>query len=116
MSPPRDLQATPTSSTTISLTWIEVDPLDQNGIITMYDILYIPLQTFDGAIGSRTDRVSGSNTSMVLDQLQEYVNYNISIAAYTCVGRGPFSDVITILTLEDGKFKFSHMIFRCIKI
>ena len=43
------------------------------------------------------------DTSIVLEGLQEYVEYNISIRAYTSVGRGPFSPGVNNQTFEDGK-------------
>ena len=44
-----------------------------------------------------------SNTSIVLGGLQEYVEYNISVTAYTSVGPGPFSPGVNNQTFEDGK-------------
>ena len=35
--------------------------------------------------------------------LQEYVNYTISVRAYTNAGAGPYSDPVTVLTNEDGE-------------
>ena len=37
-----------------------VPPIDQNGIITMYEVLYEPLETFSDAIGPLTMNVSSS--------------------------------------------------------
>ncbi len=39
-----------------------------------------------------------------LKMLEEYVEYNISVRAYTSVGAGPFSVGIVNQTLEAGKF------------
>ncbi len=39
---------------------------------------------------------------MVLQDLEEYVNYTISVRAYTSVGAGNYSGEITVLTWEDG--------------
>ena len=93
--------ATATSPTTISVTWTEVDPIDQNGVIITYEVQYEPLQTFQGQIN--TNSVNTSNLSVNLTDLQEYVNYNITVRAYTVIGAGPYSDPVTILTLEDSK-------------
>ena len=66
--------------------------------------MYIPLKTFGGVIGVNTENVSGNLLSVVLKGLQEYVNYNISIRAYTSVGAGPYSGTVRVLTNEDGEF------------
>ena len=80
--------------------WEEVVPIDQNGVITMYQVLYQPLETFGGAIRPLT--VNVTELTADLTNLQEYVNYTISVRAYTSAGEGPYSDGVTILTLEDG--------------
>ena len=69
----------------------------------MYEILFIPLETFDGQISADTVNTSdGSVLMMVLAGLEEYVEYNISVRAYTSSGPGPYSDPVTERTLEDG--------------
>ena len=40
--------------------------------------------------------------SVVLTDLQEFNGYNISIRAYTSVGEGPYSEDLTVTTLENG--------------
>ena len=75
--------------------------MNQNGIITMYEVMYQPLETFNGNIATKT--INLTNMSVLLADLQEFVNYNISVRAYTSVGAGPYSDEVTVLTLEDGK-------------
>ena len=81
--------------------WGEVVPIDQNGVITMYEVMYTPLEDFDGAIMTRTTNVT--ELSVLLVDLEEYVNYTISVRAYTSVGAGNYSDPVTELTNEDGK-------------
>ena len=68
--------------------------------------------TFDGALMTMT--MNTSNTSIVLGGLQEYVEYNISVRAYTSVGPGPFSPGVGNRTFEDGKY--SIYIYSCIRI
>ena len=90
------------SSTTIVVMWHGVVPIDQNGVIIMYEVMYTPLEMFRGAIGTRT--TNATDLSVLLVDLEEYINYTISVLAYTTVGAGPYSDPVTILTNEDGKF------------
>ena len=84
------------------MSWEEVPAIDQNGMITMYEVQYEPLETFGDQIFTGTV----TNTSMLsalLTGLEEYVEYNISVRAYTSVGPGPYSDPpITERTMEDG--------------
>ena len=90
--------ATALSSTEILVTWDTVPFLEQNGVITSYQVFYQPLQISDGT--SRTMTVT--EKTAFLGGLEEYVEYNISVRAYTSVGAGPYSDGIVERTLEDG--------------
>ena len=89
------------SSTEIEVSWEEVPAINENGVITVYEILYTPLMTFEGQISANTTTISQLN--ITLTGLQEYVEYNISVRAYTSVGPGPYSDGVVNRTLEDGK-------------
>ena len=89
------------SSTEIRVCWDQVPAINQNGEITMYEVQYDPLQTFDGQISTET-----TNTSLMctdLTGLQEYVEYNISVRAYTSEGSGQYSDPVTERTDTDSK-------------
>ena len=68
----------------------------------MYEVLYEPLETFGGAIQTQTRNVSGTEMSVVLMNLEEFVNYSISVRAYTSVGEGPYSDEMREKTNTDG--------------
>ena len=101
--PPDNVRVMAVSSTIISVTWDMVPPIDQNGIITMYEVMYQPLETFNGNISTQTMNVSGTEMSVALMELQEFVNYTIFVRAYTSVGAGPYSDEIIVMTPQDGK-------------
>ena len=100
--PPTNVTAMVTSPRNITVIWEEVVPIDQNGVITMYQVLYQPLETFGGAIGPLT--VNVTELTADLADLEEYVNYTISVRAYTSAGEGPYSDGVTELTYEDSEF------------
>ena len=108
--PPTNVTVMVKSPTTILVSWSEVNPIDQNGNISNYEVLYTPLQTFGEQIESNALNVSGSEFSPLLMDLQEYINYSISVRAYTRVGPGPESNDIIILTLEASKWNFSTII------
>ncbi len=82
--------------------WENVLEINQNGIITMYEVLFQPLETFDGAIMTRTMNVTERRAN--LTDLEEFVNYTISVRAYTREGAGPYSDEMTVMTPEDSKW------------
>ena len=85
------------------MTWDPVPPIDQNGVITMYEVLYQPLETFNETISS--DLMISNQTSISIADLQESVLYNISVRAYTSIGEGPFSEEVLAMTFEDRKLK-----------
>ena len=100
-SPPDNVSAVVLSSTSILVSWDVVPPVDQNGIIITYEVLIEPMETFDGNISEQ--RINSTERSVNITSLQEFVNYSISVRAYTVVGPGNYSDVIVRMTLEDGK-------------
>ena len=102
--PPADVGATAESSTSIRVSWEEVPAIDRNGIITQYEVMYEPLETFGGQISTQTMTIM--NTSILLQNLQEYVEYSITVRAYTSVGEGPFSPPMIVRTIEDGMLMF----------
>ena len=100
-SPPQNVTAMVESSTTIRVLWEEVPAIDRNGVITMYEVQYEPLETFGGQISIST--VNTSMLSINLTDLQEFVDYTISVRAYTSAGPGPYSDPVTEMTDTDCK-------------
>ena len=88
------------SSTEILVSWYDVPTIDQNGVIILYEVQYEPLVTFGGELVTMT--MNTSNSSIVLERLQEYVEYNITVRAYTSVSPGPFSPGVDNRTFEDG--------------
>ena len=100
------------SSTEILVTWEEVPAIDQNGIITMYEVEFMPLETFGDQIA--TDSVNITDPTMfniTLTGLEEYVEYNISVRAYTVIGSGPYSVGMVERTLADGRKNFLNVYF-----
>ena len=99
--PPRNVTTMALSSTSVNVSWDVIPLFDSNGIIVTYEVVYAPLNTFDGQVGR-----SASNTSelfIMLNDLEEYLDYNITVRGYTSAGPSPSSDVVTEMTSEDGK-------------
>lgn len=101
--PPTNPAASVISSTEISVTWGIVNPIDQNGIITTYEVFYQPQETFGGAIGPLVEVVTVPTQSVVLTQLEEYVVYSIGIRAFTAAGPSGYTTALQLRTQEDGE-------------
>ena len=99
--PPTNVRAAATSPTTISVLWHPVNEIDRNGIINTHEITYTPQQTFGGAI--REMKVNSSNSTFVIQGLEEFVNYTVSVVAYTAIGGGPSSPEDVVTTFQNGK-------------
>ena len=93
------------SSTEIEVLWERLPPIHENGVITVYEIRYEPLDTFNDVLVTETVNTSGPVLAMDLTDLEEYVEYNISVRAYTSVGPGPYSVGMVERTDQDGKGK-----------
>ena len=75
------------------VTWDQVPPINQNGIITVYEVNYVPLETFDRKLSPVfVNTTTGTVLEIILEGLQEYVEYDITVRAYT-TGPGPFNPV-----------------------
>ena len=85
------------------VTWDSVPAIDQNGVITEYEVMYEPLETFGGNISTQRMNVTAPKMSVTLNGLEEFVNYSISVRAYTIIGPGPYSDGVMARTNEDGE-------------
>ena len=94
------------SSTEIQVNWTEVPMINRNGIITTYEVMYEPLMTFDELTAAK---VNTTNVSTVLTGLEENLEYNVSVRAYTSVGSGPYSVGIVGRTFEDGELTMATL-------
>ena len=89
------------NSTSISVYWNPPPFLDQNGDIIGYQLMI----TNQNRTNSSTFVVNVTNTtSYVAINLQEFEVYSFKIAAVNIVGLGPFSDVNSNQTFEDGLY------------
>jgi len=86
------------SSTEVEVSWLEVDPIHQNGIITLYEVYYHPVNSSQDVARANT-----INTTIVLTNLEESVQYNITVRAYTSVGGGPLSTPVQSTTQGSGR-------------
>ncbi|XP_071799499.1 uncharacterized protein [Asterias amurensis] len=92
--PPRDIQLTLISNTTLSSSWDQPECGSRHGVITQYS--YTLTSTDDGAVIRRNTTI---DTSLELTDLIPFTQYTLSVAAMTSFGSGPVA-VITNLTNE----------------
>ena len=103
---PVNCSATAINSTAIMITWSP--PVMPNGIITNYNISYVPglsLSTADySADGNVSVAIGNNDIASVVSSLKIATNYYVAIAAYTMIGIGPYSSNTdcTVQTMEDG--------------
>ena len=109
--PPTSVQGHNLSSTSIFVSWGEVPPDDQNGVILSYTVTYRALPS-----GSeQMENVTAPNTTATLTGLNEYTNYSITVFASTIKGGGNKSVPIVVITDEDSKFS-QHFMFLLFSI
>ena len=95
---PQNVKGQNTSSTSISVSWEEVQAELQNGIITGYTIKYQSLTENDNGVVEAGPNDRQAN----LTGLKEFFKYNISVFAFTVKGDGPPS-IIVVRTDQDSK-------------
>ena len=55
-----------------------------------------------------TSAQQNEKQTVILEDLNEFTNYNITVLAFTNIGNGPASSAQVVETLEDSKFNFCH--------
>ena len=105
---PKTVAATVTSSKSISVSWDPVDADDRNGIIKGYKVNYqaLPNGVTVPKFQNITSEQQNKKQTVLLDDLNEFTNYSISVLAFTVIGNGPASGAQVVETLEDSKFNF----------
>ena len=97
--PPEAVLLTVTSATEILVSWSEVPPIHQNGIITLYEVFYYPLEDYHNPLPMVQ---TTTELSFNLMGLHEFADYSIQVRAFTEVGPGPYSDQRFIRTDTAG--------------
>eukprot|EP00731_Ephydatia_muelleri_P003801 Em0001g3801a len=87
---PGNVAAITIAPTSINVSWNQVP---NNFIIIAYEVKYSwPLG--NGQLGTTYVNTSGNSNQVILNRLQECVQYNISVRAYTSQGPRPFSGAV----------------------
>ena len=82
---------------------------DRRGNITMYEVHYTS-SDFGDNVDLTLNTTNGDETSLLVEQLEEFTNYTIQVRAYTAVGPGPYSAPMEVQTLPDCK----HIVYMCV--
>jgi len=114
-SAPRNVTVIVLSPNNITVNWNEVDLIDQNGLITLYEVEYIAMDNFEDPIVAVRVNVTAPNQVFEIFGLEAYVNYSIAVRAFTSQGGGEFSDQVIVLTDEDSESIFKDMVLMLIK-
>ena len=110
---PEAVVATAASSKNITVSWNPVTADDRNGIIKGYIVNYQALP--DGDIIPKfrniTSEQQNDKQTVLLDDLNEFTNYSISVLAFTVIGNGPASGAQVVETLEDSKLLLTFIFY-----
>ena len=101
---PENLTGMFSSATSLLISWFPPPEQDQNGVIMGYNISYFEVDNSDIVTYTSTEE-----TMINITGLMVYTEYNVSVAAYTSIGTGPFDSIIE-RTDSSGKFSNDFVI------
>ena len=93
------------SFSSINISW--QPPTTRNGILCSYTITVFPTE-HGQSNANPSEVVNGSVTSFLATGLEPFTNYSVVVAAVT-VAMGPFSEVATRVTFQDGEYVYNLM-------
>ena len=108
--------ATPVpTTTTINVTWNELACQDHHGVITHYEVHY-NTSDFNEDRSLTLNTAMGDDTSLLIEDLEEFGNYTIEVRAHTAAGAGPYSSPMNVQSLPNGKSRnlYIHVMILCI--
>ncbi|XP_061594497.1 receptor-type tyrosine-protein phosphatase S isoform X2 [Cololabis saira] len=103
--PPQEIKCSSTSSTSLLVSWRAPPQRSQNGDLSGYWVRYQVVGPSEGA-GDSTEpmeepMVPPSEEQVLLQRLEKWTQYHITVSASTLVGRGPESEPLMCRTDED---------------
>lgn len=99
--PPQEVKCYSSSSTSILVRWRPPPIESQNGIITQYTIQYAATEGEDTGT-QQIHGISPQSSQYLLENLDKWTEYRVTVMAHTDVGAGPESLPQLIRTEEDG--------------
>ena len=100
---PRSLMLGEVTDNTVTLSWMS--PVLPNGIITQYQVQY---GRSGGGFGNNQIITDLTDLTYTVTGLMTGTEYDFRIRAFTAVGRGPFSNVVTAFV---GKLKYVLLLY-----
>ena len=94
--PPRNVTAS-TTSRSVSVSWSTIECIERNGEITNYTVVF---QEQGGAV--IPGEVNVMDKTFTASGLTPHRNYTFKVAGVNSNGTGPYTNISTILTDEDG--------------
>ncbi|XP_075208714.1 receptor-type tyrosine-protein phosphatase S [Anomaloglossus baeobatrachus] len=98
--PPQDVKCVSTKSTTILVSWQPPPAESHNGILAGYTVHYGALDSED-PVPKEVKDIPPQTTEILLEALEKWTEYRITVVAHTAVGPGPESSPIVVRTDED---------------
>ncbi|XP_072261188.1 receptor-type tyrosine-protein phosphatase S isoform X7 [Pyxicephalus adspersus] len=98
--PPQDVKCVSTKSTTILVSWQPPPPESHNGILAGYSVRYGALDSDDQEVKEVKD-IPPETNEILLEALEKWTEYRITVIAHTAVGSGPESSPVVVRTDED---------------
>ncbi len=96
---PTEVQIIIINSTAVKIVWFPPLEDQQNGNIVHYSLMLSGNESGHLMLASSIS----NTTSIGLSGLRPFSEYNVSLAANTAVGVGPFTSLHTFYTPEDGE-------------
>ena len=98
--PPSEVKGHILNSTSVELLWQAPRESKQNGEIISYTVIISGNESGHLVL----HKFTSNSSHIIFSQLRPFSEYNISVAADTAVGTGPFTAPSTFHTPEDGKW------------
>lgn len=107
VAPPQEVRCSSHSSTSVLVSWLAPPEDSLNGEITGYSITYFPLRDRGNGTANNSARVHVNSplseaTTYLLQGLEKWTEYGITVSAVNKAGTGPPSLAVVIRTEEDG--------------
>ncbi|XP_066491388.1 receptor-type tyrosine-protein phosphatase S isoform X3 [Tiliqua scincoides] len=98
--PPQDVKCLSTRSTAILVSWRPPPAESQNGVLDGYSVRYRALDSEDTE-PREVNNIPPTTNQILLEMLEKWTEYRITVVAHTKVGPGPESSPIIVRTDED---------------
>ncbi|CAF1181603.1 unnamed protein product, partial [Didymodactylos carnosus] len=108
LQPPSNIKIDVFNSSSVKISWTQLESKDQCGIITSYKIVYYAHSMSENRTYINIDN---NVQSFLLSYLDAYTKYSLSMAACTSIGCGPFTSDFSFQTAESVPSKPTNVFF-----